>query len=271
MIQLDNVSVSYGRGEREFCAVKDVSLHVPKSSIQGIIGFSGAGKSTLLRSINLLERPSAGRILIDGTDLTILNPAQLREARHNIGMIFQHFNLVNNLTVRKNVELALKFAGVSRAFRKEKARQALEIVDLASKENAYPGQLSGGQKQRVAIARALAPQPQILLCDEPTSAVDPRTTGSILQYLKDINTEFGITTVLVTHEMNVVKALADEIAILEGGALVEQVSTKDIRRKNFIPTSDIGAYLLDDSIRLNPTVDLAASEPVQSVEELHHV
>lgn len=254
MITLHEVSVTYDRYGQKTQAVDGVTLDIAQGSIQGIVGFSGAGKSTLLRTINLLERPSSGSVLVAGQDLTALDAKGLREARHDIGMIFQHFNLVANLTVIKNVELSLKFAGVTKSRRRVRALEALEIVDLADKSNAYPGQLSGGQKQRVAIARALATRPQILLCDEPTSAVDPRTTASILQYLKNINAELGITTVIVTHEMNVIRALAHNVAVLEGGRLVERFDLARLADPAFTPASEIGRLLRNDDIVLDEPV-----------------
>ena len=257
MIRIENVSTVFGGGESAFTAVDNVSLAIPRGSIQGIIGFSGAGKSTLLRNTNLLERPSAGRVLVDGTDLTQLGDGELRAARHEIGMIFQHFNLLNNRTAAQNVELSLKFAGVkSAAERRARALEALAVVDLSEKAGTYPAKLSGGQKQRVAIARALVNRPKVLLCDEPTSAVDPRTTASVLQYLSDVNARFGITIVVVTHEMNVIKAIADNVAVMEEGRVVEQFALAELSRPGFTPATAIGRYLISDEI----TLDRAARE-----------
>lgn len=251
MISIQGVSTVFPPAEAPFTAVDNVSLEIPRGSIQGIIGFSGAGKSTLLRNINLLQRPTNGRVVVDGTDLTSLNDEELRRARHQIGMIFQHFNLLNNRNAVENVELSLKFAGVAKKERRRRAHEALAIVDLADKAKAYPGQLSGGQKQRVAIARALATEPKVLLCDEPTSAVDPRTTASVLQYLSDINAQLGITTVIVTHEMNVVKAIADNVAVMEDGRVVEQFDITALRNPSFTPATAIGRYLISDDITLD--------------------
>lgn len=251
MISIKNVSTVFQPAGDPFVAVDNVSLEIPRGSIQGIIGFSGAGKSTLLRNINLLERPTNGQIFVDGTELTALGDEELRKARHHIGMIFQHFNLLSNRTAVENVELSLKFAGVPKKNRRRRALEALAIVDLADKTTAYPGQLSGGQKQRVAIARALATEPKVLLCDEPTSAVDPRTTASVLQYLSDINAELGITTVIVTHEMNVVKAIADNVAVMEDGRLVEQFDIASLKKPEFSPATAIGRYLISDEISLD--------------------
>lgn len=253
LISLCNVSTVFtGRGQNTINAVRDVSLDIPRGSIQGIIGFSGAGKSTLLRNINLLERPTSGEVLIDGTDLTKLSDEALRQARHQIGMIFQGFNLVNNLTVEANVELSLKFAGIkNKRERRQRAAEALEIVDIADKARAYPAQLSGGQQQRVAIARALATRPQVLLCDEPTSALDPFTTATVLQYLADINRELGITMVIVTHEMEVIKALTDHVAVMEAGQIVERFDAARLHDPSFEPATAIGQYLVSDGIQLN--------------------
>ncbi|MFZ3454354.1 methionine ABC transporter ATP-binding protein [Arthrobacter sp. 7Tela_A1] len=252
MIRIENVSTVFDTGGSSFTAVDNVSLDIPKGSIQGIIGFSGAGKSTLLRNINLLERPASGRVLVDGTDLTALADAELRAARHEIGMIFQHFNLLNNRTAAQNVELSLKFAGVKNAAeRRARALEALAVVDLSEKARTYPAKLSGGQKQRVAIARALATRPKVLLCDEPTSAVDPRTTASVLQYLSDVNARFGITIVVVTHEMNVIKAIADNVAVMEEGRVVEQFALTELARPGFTPATSIGRYLISDEISLD--------------------
>lgn len=274
MISIQNVSTVFPSAEAPFTAVDSVSLEIPRGSIQGIIGFSGAGKSTLLRNINLLERPTSGSVVVDGTDLTALGDEELRRARHQIGMIFQHFNLLNNLTAVENVELSLKFAGVAKKERRRRAHEALSIVDLADKARSYPGRLSGGQKQRVAIARALATEPKVLLCDEPTSAVDPRTTASVLQYLADINAQLGITTVIVTHEMNVVKAIADNVAVMEEGRVVEQFDIADLTQPSFSPATAIGRYLISDAIvldRKTPAPSVATSAISNTVKERLHV
>ncbi|WGH85803.1 methionine ABC transporter ATP-binding protein [Auritidibacter ignavus] len=247
MISLRHVTTTFKGGE--ITAVDNVSLEIRRGSIHGIIGFSGAGKSTLLRNINLLERPTAGQVWVDGEELTQLNAEQLRQRRHQIGMIFQGFNLVNNHTALANVEQSLTFSGVKdRRERRRRALEALDLVDLAEKARAYPAQLSGGQKQRVAIARALATQPNVLLCDEPTSALDPFTTATVLQYLADINAQLGITIVLVTYEMEVIKALADDVTVMEHGSIVEQFTTDDLRAATFQPQTAIGRYLLSEGI-----------------------
>jgi len=255
VITLRGVTKTFpGTGGR-LTAVDDVDLHVERGAVQGIIGFSGAGKSTLVRTINLLERPDRGSVVVDGEELTALPERELRARRAKIGMIFQHFNLLENLTAAQNVELALRIAGVPRAARAEKVRRALAVVDLSDKAGSYPSKLSGGQKQRVAIARALANDPTVLLCDEPTSAVDPQTTISVLQYLKEVNERLGITIVLVTHQMNVVKALAQDVAVMERGKVVEHLR---LDGTPLAPRSDIAKFLLDDEIRLAPTTSDAA-------------
>lgn len=250
MISLRHVSTTFdAAGTKTISAVKDVSLEIPRGSIQGIIGFSGAGKSTLLRNINLLEKPTSGEVWVGDKELTGLNTEELRQARHQIGMIFQGFNLVNNLTALDNVALSLKFSGVkNKKVRRQRAYESLEIVDLVDKSESYPAQLSGGQKQRVAIARALATKPDVLLCDEPTSALDPFTTTAVLQYLADVNREFGITIVLVTHEMEVIRALADHVAVMENGEVVEQFPTRVLSTPGFTPETSIGRYLVSDGI-----------------------
>lgn len=222
MIDFVNVSKVFGNGRHEVHAVEDVSLSIEKGEIFGIIGFSGAGKSTLVRCINLLERPTSGSVIVDGKEMTSLSPKELREARRKIGMIFQHFNLMPSRTVFSNVAYPLRGSGLSKQEIADKVHKLLELVDISEKENAYPSQLSGGQKQRVAIARALANDPKVLLCDEATSALDPQTTKSILQLLKRLNQQLGITVVVITHEMAVVKEICDRVAVMEHGRVVEQ-------------------------------------------------
>ena len=267
MLSLRHVSTTFSaKGKEPITAVDDVSLDIPTGSIQGIIGFSGAGKSTLLRNMNLLERPSSGEVRIAGTDLMQLADEQLRQARHQIGMIFQGFNLVNNHTVEKNVELSLKFSGVKNAAqRRARAAEALEIVDIADKAKAYPAQLSGGQQQRVAIARALATRPRVLLCDEPSSALDPFTTATLLQYLADINRELGITVVVVTHEMEVIKALTDHVAVMESGRIVERFAASRLHDKDFTPTTAIGRYLTSDGIHVDRGQPAPQAQPATQI------
>lgn len=208
---------------KHFDAVRSVSLDIGQGTVFGLIGKSGAGKSTLLRLINLLERPDSGEVVVAGQRLTDLGRRALREARQNIGMIFQQFNLLQNASVFENVAFPLRIhGGHSRAQIEQRVRECLDIVGLADKAGSYPAQLSGGQKQRVAIARALAPRPQVLLCDEPTSALDSETTRSILATLADINSRLGVTIVIVTHELAVVDALCSEVAIIEQGQVAER-------------------------------------------------
>jgi D-methionine transport system ATP-binding protein len=222
MIQLEQVSVRFeGRG-RSVEAVRDVSLRVGRGEVFGIVGKSGAGKSTLVRTVNLLTRPSAGTVRIDGVDVTAFDGEALRQVRRGIGMIFQHFNLMHARTAAENVAFALRVAGRPAPEIARRVPELLSRVGLAGHGDAYPAQLSGGQKQRVGIARALANDPAILLCDEPTSALDLETTASILDLLRDINRERGITLVVITHEMEVVKAICDRVAVMDDGAVVEE-------------------------------------------------
>ncbi|MQL50446.1 methionine ABC transporter ATP-binding protein MetN [Photorhabdus khanii] len=222
MIKLSHINKIFQQGVRSINALSDISLHVPQGQIYGVIGSSGAGKSTLIRCVNMLERPTSGQVLVDGQDLTILSDSDLTHARRRIGMIFQHFNLLSSRTVFGNIALPLELDNVPKAEIKKRVDELLELVGLADKHDAYPANLSGGQKQRVAIARALANSPKVLLCDEATSALDPATTRSILELLKDINRRLGLTILLITHEMDVVKRICDQVAVISGGQLVEQ-------------------------------------------------
>lgn len=227
MIRLNNISKIFQSNERHISALTDVTLHVPSGQIFGVIGSSGAGKSTLIRCVNMLERPTSGQVIVNGQNLTDLPEKQITLARRQIGMIFQHFNLLSNRTVFDNVALPLELAH-SKADIKEKVTALLELVGLQDKHKTYPANLSGGQKQRVAIARALANDPKVLLCDEATSALDPATTRSILNLLKDINKKLGLTILLITHEMDVVKNICDQVAIISNGQLIEQNSVGEI-------------------------------------------
>ena len=222
MIELTHISKNFASGGRTVHAVQDVSLSIGKGEIFGIIGFSGAGKSTLVRCINLLERPTSGSVTVDGKEMTALSARELRQARKKIGMIFQHFNLMPSRTVFGNVAYPLRGSGLSREQIADKVHRLLELVGIGDKAEAYPKQLSGGQKQRVAIARALANDPNVLLCDEATSALDPQTTKAILRLLKNVNEKLGITVVIITHEMAVVKEICDRVAVMEHGRVVEQ-------------------------------------------------
>ncbi len=228
MIEIKHLTKTFQMKDGPVEALKDISLTIPDGSVYGIIGMSGAGKSTLVRCINMLERPTEGSVVIDGTAMETLSPAALRQRRREITMIFQQFNLLMQRTCLKNVCFPMELAGVKRAGAEKRAHELLELVGLPDKANAYPAQLSGGQKQRVAIARALATQPKVLLCDEATSALDPNTTQSILTLIKDINRKLGITVVVITHQMSVVEAICDTVAILDGGVVVEQGAVKEI-------------------------------------------
>lgn len=222
MIVLDGITKVFYKQKSAFKALDNVSLEVPKGKIYGVIGASGAGKSTLIRCVNLLEKPTQGRVLVDGQDLLSLSSKELAHARRQIGMIFQHFNLLSSRTVAGNVALPLELAGRPAGEIRQRVEELLALVGLEDKINEYPANLSGGQKQRVAIARTLANNPKVLLCDEATSALDPATTRSILALLRDINRRLGITILLITHEMDVVKTICDEVAIISGGVLIEK-------------------------------------------------
>lgn len=228
MIDLKGLTKVYSQDGQEVVALRDVSLSVPKGEIFGVLGQSGAGKSTLIRCVNLLERPTAGDVWVDGREMTSLTPGELRVERQGIGMIFQHFNLFDSRTVAGNVAYPLEVAGWPRERIRERVRELLALVGLSDKADVYPAQLSGGQKQRVGIARALAPDPKILLSDEATSALDPETTRSVLTLLREINQKLGLTILLITHQMEVVKQVCDSVAILDGGELVESGKVLDL-------------------------------------------
>jgi D-methionine transport system ATP-binding protein len=222
MIEIKNLCKSFETSEGTVEALKDINLTVQDGDIYGIIGMSGAGKSTLVRCINMLERPTSGQVLIDGKDMGSLPPAQLRQARRDITMIFQSFNLLMQRNCLKNVCFPLELSGMKSAEAKKKAMELLELVGLPDKAKNYPAQLSGGQQQRVAIARALATNPKVLLCDEATSALDPNTTHSILRLIRDINQRLGITVIIITHQMSVVEEICNHVAILDGGVVAEE-------------------------------------------------
>ena len=228
MIEIRNVSKIYETKKRTVTGVDAVTLTIHKGDIFGIVGYSGAGKSSLLRCINLLEKPTSGEILVDGQNLSNLSSGELRKARLKIGMIFQHFYLINQKTIADNIRFALKAANYPVTQMDARIDELLEMVGLSDKRDVYPSQLSGGQKQRVGIARALANNPSVLLCDEATSALDPKTTLSILQLLKDINVKLGITIVLITHEMDVVKEICNRMAIMQDGRVVESGEVYDL-------------------------------------------
>lgn len=227
-IEVKHLSKTFEQKGITVHALQDINLNIEAGDIYGIIGMSGAGKSTLVRCLNYLERPTEGEVLIEGKDLGSLNEKELREQRSDIAMIFQHFNLLMQKSVLDNICFPLQIQGVKKKEARAKARELLKTVGLEEKEKAYPAQLSGGQKQRVAIARALAANPKILLCDEATSALDPQTTASILGLLKQINEQFGITIVIITHQMSVIREICNRVAIIERGALVEDGSVTDI-------------------------------------------
>lgn len=228
MIKVNQVNKVFYQGTKEINALIDINLHIPQGQIFGVISSSGAGKSTLIRCVNMLEAPTSGEVIVDGIDLTKLSKSELSEARRNIGMIFQHFNLLSSRTVFNNVALPLELAGRDKAAIEAKVSELLELVGLSDKRDTYPANLSGGQKQRVAIARALASDPKVLLCDEATSALDPATTQSILELLREINRKLSITILLITHEMDVVKSICHEVAIIGDGELVEKGTVGEI-------------------------------------------
>ena len=230
MIQVENLCKRFNTKGGTVEAAKNISFSIEKGEIFGIIGLSGAGKSTLVRCLNLLERPTSGTVKVNGKNLTELSEKELRKERQKIGMIFQHFNLLMQRTALDNVCFPMEIAGIKKAEARKKALEYLKIVGLEEKALSYPSQLSGGQKQRVAIARVLASDPQILLCDEATSALDPQTTKAILELIKEINRDYGITVVVITHEMSVVQEICDKVAVLERGALVETGTVEELFR-----------------------------------------
>ena len=277
MIELKNLYKTYDIEGEKVEAVKDVTLNINKGEIYGIIGFSGAGKSTLVRCINFLERPTKGQVLIDAKDLNDLSNKELREERKNIGMIFQHFNLMKSRTVFENIAYPLKGNGYSKAEIKEKVISLLKLVELEDKINSYPSQLSGGQKQRVGIARALANDPKVLLCDEATSALDPQTTKSILRLLKEVNRKFGITIVIITHEMQVVKEICTRVAVMENGRVVEEgkifkvfSEPREKITKNFIDSTSLLNNiqgLIEDK---SPVVEIKENEKILKLKYLEN-
>ena len=241
MIELKHLCKSFTTAEGNVDALKDVSLTVDDGAIYGIIGMSGAGKSTLVRCINMLERPTGGQVLIDGRDIGALPDAELRKERRKITMIFQNFNLLMQRNCLKNVCFPLELAGVKKADAVKQATELLELVGLSDKARAYPAQLSGGQQQRIAIARALATKPKVLLCDEATSALDPQTTHSILSLIRDINREMGITVIMITHQLQVVKEICSHVAILDQGQVAETGLVSEILSS---PKSDAAKRLV---------------------------
>lgn len=237
MIQFEGVTKTYQSGKQEIHALNGIDLKVETGEIFGVIGFSGAGKSSLIRTVNLLERPSSGHVLIDGKDISKLSGREIRKTRKDIGMIFQHFNLLNSKTVFHNVALPLILANTPKSKIQEQVRELLDFVGLADQAEKYPDQLSGGQKQRIGIARALATNPSVLLCDEATSALDPQTTQSILELLRRINREYNITILLITHEMGVIREICDKVAVLEAGKVIEQGTVFEVFTNPQQPTT----------------------------------
>ena len=246
MIKLSNITKVFQQGNRSIQALNNVSLHVPAGQIYGVIGASGAGKSTLIRCVNLLERPTEGSVQVDGQELTALSEKELTRARRQIGMIFQHFNLLASRTVFGNVALPLELDNTPQAEIKRRVTELLDLVGLGDKHDSYPANLSGGQKQRVAIARALASNPKVLLCDEATSALDPKTTDSILELLKKINEMLHITIVIITHEMNVIQKICNKVAVMDYGQVVETGSVIQVFSD---PRSDIARRFVGNLIR----------------------
>ncbi|BCA84922.1 methionine ABC transporter ATP-binding protein [Enterococcus saigonensis] len=230
LIQLTDVKKSFNVKKQTIHAVDGVSLTVDKGDIYGIVGYSGAGKSTLVRLLNGLELATSGSVVVDGEDIGKLKNKELRDFRKNVGMIFQHFNLLWSRTVLENIELPMELAGISKELRQQKAQELLALVNLEGRGDAYPAQLSGGQKQRVGIARALANNPKILLCDEATSALDPQTTDEVLDLLLDINQKLNLTIVLITHEMNVIRKICNKVAVMELGKIVEEGQVSEVFR-----------------------------------------
>ena len=241
MIDLVNVEKTYYSKAGDIHALHKTSLSIKAGEIFGIIGLSGAGKSTLVRCINMLEKPTAGQVFVDGQELTAMSEKQLRKARQSIGMIFQHFNLLASRTVYDNIAFPLEIQGLSKSEIDKRVRPLLELVQLETRANYYPSQLSGGQKQRVGIARALASNPKVLLCDEATSALDPNTTKSILELLKKINRELGITVIVITHEMAVIESICDRVAIIDHSHIAESGKVSEIFSG---PKSEIGRQLI---------------------------
>ncbi|HRL38902.1 MAG TPA: methionine ABC transporter ATP-binding protein [Comamonas denitrificans] len=245
MIDIQDLSLTYAGPQGPVHALKNINLHIQAGEVFGIIGRSGAGKSSLVRCMNLLNRPGSGKMIVNGRDLLQLSDAQLRQARQEIGMVFQHFNLLSSRTVFDNAALPLELAGVSKAQIAQRITPLLELVGLAHLANRYPAQISGGQKQRVGIARALASNPRVLLSDEATSALDPETTRSILDLLRQVNRELGVTVVLITHQMQVIKQIADRVAVMEAGQVVELGAVLDVFTN---PQQAITQSLIDEIV-----------------------
>ncbi|GAA3295152.1 methionine ABC transporter ATP-binding protein [Arthrobacter citreus] len=260
MITVTDLRKVYRQGDRDITALDGVSLSVPKGSIHGIIGHSGAGKSTLVRCLTLLDRPTSGSVTIDGRELTAVKDSEIRTARRRIGMVFQHANLMDSRTAAENIAHPLELVGAKKQDIRDKVSALLRLVGLESFADAYPAQLSGGQKQRVGIARALASDPDILLCDEPTSALDPATTDDILDLISDLSHRLGLTVLIITHEMNVVKRICDSVSLLEAGKVAEQGPLNEV-------ASNLRGRLAKALIPLPPT-PLLPGDPTGPVLEL---
>ena len=258
-VEFRGVHKVFAQGRKEVTALKDVNTSIPAGSIVGIIGYSGAGKSTLVRQINGLDRPTSGEILLDGKNIVPLKESEMRKLRSDIGMIFQQFNLMTSRNVEANIAYPLKLQGMGSAERKARVQELLEFVGLSDKGKSYPEQLSGGQKQRVGIARALATNPRLLLADEATSALDPSTTQDVLELLRKVNREFGITIVVITHEMEVVRSIADRVVVMENGQIVEQGSVYEVFSN---PRTAVAANFVATSLRNTP--DMVESEALQA-------
>ena len=264
MIDLSHIEKIYDSPAGPVHALKDISLHINKGEIFGIIGLSGAGKSTLVRCINLLERPTKGKVTIDGKDMTAMSEAELRNARKGIGMIFQHFNLLSSATVFDNIAFPLQLSNTPKKDIEKKVKELLELVGLSDKADQYPSQLSGGQKQRVGIARALASEPGILLCDEATSALDPQTTKSILQLIKDINHKLKLTVVVITHEMQVIKEICDKVAVIDKGVIAEEGHVLDVFINPQQPiTKEFISVLLSNDLPVDFRKAAISRQPIQ--------
>lgn len=248
MIELKGLNKTYLTKKAQFEALKDINLRVDKGEIYGIIGRSGAGKSTLIRCVNLLERPNSGKVIVDGVNLLDLDAKSLREKRHSIGMIFQHFNLLQSRTVYDNIALPLELIAIGKPYIEKRVNALLDLTGLSAHKNHYPSQLSGGQKQRVAIARALATSPKILLSDEATSALDPETTQSILALLKKINRELNLTILLITHEMDVIKSVCDRVGILDQGKLIEEAPVLEMFAR---PKSEVAKNFTQSALHIH--------------------
>ncbi len=268
MIELQNLTKHYQSQGQTIHALDDVSLTLKKGEIVGVVGKSGAGKSTLLRCVNLLERPTSGRVLVDGVDLTSLSANELRKQRHKIGMIFQHFNLLESRTAYENIALPLELIGESKQAIHERVTALLELVHLEDRKDHYPSELSGGQKQRVAIARALATKPTILLCDEATSALDPESTNSVLKLLQEINRKMDLTILLITHELEVVKQICTRTGVLDQGKLIELGPTLEI----FVnPQHEVTKQLVQKALHLDESQTFAGTKKLKSGEKLLNI